>query len=228
MPKAQKSVTKSQRRSKSSLSPPRSALKPLKAPNAPAKARRVGRKPSQLELEALAVRYVTAMAPEVGVGPADLYDPSMWHFTACHKAILNPGNYWVGDLCYVFDPALYHGVLGYDYGSGRYADGWYKHKTRGYEFFVGPTGGDGTFRGSDGRSYTVDAGIIGICSPQLVTEIPDHDEAGAWHRFGSQVFVDFMMGHRMLADDYKLRIKTGLWADNGADDYEFEDSQDEW
>jgi hypothetical protein len=81
------------------------------------------------------------------------------HFTA------PPGKYYVGDLCYALYNDMYKSVFG---GQG-YSGGLYQ---KGPSFFLVAStyAGDGAYVDSNGREYLVDAGIIGICSWDLVDE----------------------------------------------------------
>ena len=77
---------------------------------------------------------------------------------------LPAGTYYIGDLCYALSDDVYHNIFG---GMG-YSDGIYQHKSTGHTFALAPTAwGDGAFKGSDGKVFGVDAGMIGICSVAL-------------------------------------------------------------
>jgi hypothetical protein len=77
---------------------------------------------------------------------------------------IEPGEYYIGDLCYVLDDSLYHSVFG---GYG-FQDGVYRKKDKPSVLFaMAGTGGDGCFKGSNGWTFDVDAGIIGIASKEL-------------------------------------------------------------
>ena len=79
------------------------------------------------------------------------------------------GRMYIGDLCYALSDEIYDGV----WGASDYKDGAYKTE-KGEFAMVGTAYGDGTYEGSDGFYYPVDAGIIGICDANLVEkEISD-------------------------------------------------------
>jgi len=79
---------------------------------------------------------------------------------------LKPGKYYIGDICYVLRDDIYDDVWGKKY---EYNDGVYK--VEGIEFAVAGTAyGDGTYEGSDGREYSVDAGVIGVVPEKLWKE----------------------------------------------------------
>lgn len=69
-------------------------------------------------------------------------------------AKFGPGRYFIGDICYALPDKIYDEIWGdkYQYENGSY-DGFAVH---------GTAYGDGTYCGTDGVSYGVDAGVIGI------------------------------------------------------------------
>jgi hypothetical protein len=71
----------------------------------------------------------------------------------------------VGDLCYALQDDVYENV----FGGENYSGGLYQ---KGSSFFLVDRtyAGDGEYVDSSGREYLVDAGIIGICSWDLVNE----------------------------------------------------------
>lgn len=86
-----------------------------------------------------------------------------WTFKPVTYFTAPPGKYYIGDLCYALTQEIYDGVFGgQDYECGLY--------TKGTSFFlVDHTAfGDGCYKDSYGRDYLVDAGIIGICSEDLI------------------------------------------------------------
>lgn len=86
------------------------------------------------------------------------YKKDLW-FTA------PAGTYYVGDLCYALEDNVYDNV----FGGEVYAGGLYQ---KGDSFFLvdNTSAGDGTYTDDTGRKYLVDAGIIGICSYDLIDE----------------------------------------------------------
>lgn len=74
--------------------------------------------------------------------------------------------FYVGDVCYVLGDALYHGVWGKQHG---YEDGSVQDPETNRVFAVAGTAhGDGQYAGSDGTSFSVDAGVIGLVPLELV------------------------------------------------------------
>ena len=84
------------------------------------------------------------------------------------KAVFGPGKYYLGDICYVMADEIYKGVWG---GDHNYEDGWFpiwKDTPGSQRFAVSRTAyGDGEYFDNLGRSYPVDAGVIGIV-PELL------------------------------------------------------------
>jgi hypothetical protein len=67
-----------------------------------------------------------------------------------------PGKYVIGDICYFLSDNVYDNFWGKEKG---YSEGFYPEQG----FAVAGTAyGDGTYTGTDGKEYGVDAGIIGI------------------------------------------------------------------
>ncbi len=97
--------------------------------------------------------------PKVKINPED------WSHKTARTYTVPPGEYYIGDLCYVLGDELYDGIFG---NVGDYSDGLYTKKDSTDFFFVGSTAyGDGAYAGSDGREFCVDAGIIGICPKSI-------------------------------------------------------------
>jgi hypothetical protein len=79
---------------------------------------------------------------------------------------LPPGKYYIGDPCYVFGGDWSPGICDVILDGGDIY--------RGLRFFAAPTAyGDGSYTGSNGFEYGVDAGLLGAIPLELVT-----DEAG--------------------------------------------------
>ena len=67
--------------------------------------------------------------------------------------------FYIGDLCYALNEKVYDEV----WGGNNYEEGQYTDPETKAEFaMVGTTYGDGEYESSDGVSFPVDAGIIGI------------------------------------------------------------------
>ena len=73
--------------------------------------------------------------------------------------------FYIGDICYVLNDKVYHGV----WGKAEYKDGIYKEPSTGFEFAVAGTAyGDGEYEDNEFRRYYVDAGCIGLVPLELV------------------------------------------------------------
>lgn len=71
-------------------------------------------------------------------------------------AKFGPGRYFIGDICYALPDEIYDNIWGNKY---EYEDAFYKDEG----FAVHRTAyGDGSYQGTDGTNYAVDAGNLGI------------------------------------------------------------------
>ena len=67
--------------------------------------------------------------------------------------------FYIGDLCYALNEKVYDEV----WGGNNYEEGQYTDPETKAEFaMVGTTYGDGEYESSDGITFPVDAGIIGV------------------------------------------------------------------
>ena len=67
--------------------------------------------------------------------------------------------FYIGDLCYALNKKIYDEV----WGGNNYEDGQYTDPETKAEFaMVGTAYGDGEYESSDGVTFPVDAGIIGV------------------------------------------------------------------
>lgn len=143
--------------------------------------------------------------------------------------ILPAGKYWIGDPCYPFP------------NDGPKSDEW-ERVLEATDFFERPhcdlgeiqvwagstTYGDGTYLGTDGNSYPVDAGMLGIM-PVSTVDYLGNDKAwlsqcGKFMEFPTPFRVEFNNGGFMFGS---LFIETGN-EDEDADDYDndFDDEED--
>lgn len=114
------------------------------------------------------------------------------------------GTYYIGDLCY----ALYENIYDNVYGGRGYESGFY---SKGPSFFMvdGTAYGDGDYEGSDGYHYMVDAGIIGICSADLIDPNNRPVSGGKIHTFTEPVTIRFKGGMFYFTSGYThLEINT--------------------
>lgn len=119
------------------------------------------------------------------VRPKPSLDPKDWVHSKLHKATLPAGKYYIGDLCYALHDTLYDKVFG-----PRYRDGLYTSLANPNDvFMVGNTGGDDLYKGTDGKGYPVDSGIIGIASIDTVDSKKFPYHGGSLYTFTSPVTV---------------------------------------
>jgi hypothetical protein len=141
---------------------------------------------------------------------------SDWNFTQKDKIVksLPPGEYYIGDLCYVLGDNIYDNIFG---GTG-YESGIYEEKGTGRVFLVNSTAyGDGLYVGSDGKEFAVDAGIIGICSKSLMAK---DDGGGHVYTFRHPVGCRLHGGKFTFTDgSFYIDINTDGWDENDEDNY---------
>jgi len=81
------------------------------------------------------------------------------------------GKYYIGDLCYVLDDEIYDAVV-CNGGDGFFNNG--KHTAGHFSTAIG----DGSYEGTNGKTYNVDAGIIGIVPAELMKDAMDKEAWG--------------------------------------------------
>jgi len=137
-----------------------------------------------------------------------------WNFkkiNAKKTYVLPAGTYYIGDICYVLADELYENVFG---GTG-YECGHYT-SDQGQFLVDGTYAGDGSYRGSDGFEYAVDAGIIGIVSQTLLSKETD---GGKIYEFATDVRVSMQNGIFIFeSDEVSLEINTKDYAEDEDDE----------
>lgn len=127
-----------------------------------------------------------------------------WTYRNEVTCVAPAGTYYIGDLCYALSDKIYDNV----FGSRGYEQGYYSNGT---SFFMvaGTAYGDGLYRGSDGYGYAVDAGIIGICSEDLIDTDSKSIGGGKIHTFTEPVRCYFTGGvFRFTSGWNQLTIDT--------------------
>ena len=122
--------------------------------------------------------------------------------------------FYVGDICYALCDSIYHGV----WGGVDYSDGIYEDPETGLSFAVASTAyGDGTYEDDYGRTYGVDAGVIGLVPGELAEKGTDggHYFPGA----GEATFT-------ACGGVFDITLPSGETIHINTDDYEDED--EEW
>lgn len=144
----------------------------------------------------LTIKAAEPAKPAKKVKPAKLSDWDVIQRNS-FKTTLPAGDYYIGDLCYVLGTDVYHNIFG---GSG-YSSGIYKEKNTNRIFAVASTAyGDGEYKGSDGNKFAVDAGIIGICSKDLMAK---DDGGGHMYSFNYPVEIRFSGGRFSFESRHK-------------------------
>ena len=154
--------------------------------------------------------------PKATNSPLSL-EPKDWVRQGKSKATLPAGRYYIGDLCYALHDTLYDKVFGPCYDEGLFQS----TKNPAHVFMMGGTGGDGTFSGSDGKEYSVDAGILGIAAEATLDPTKAPYEGGSLYTFTSPVNVA-LKGERFTFYGEKYtdpRISISLYEDE-EDTYE--------
>lgn len=111
-------------------------------------------------------------------------NPKDWSHSRISKFTLPAGKYYIGDLCYALSDTLYDTVFGPRYESGMYTS----LTNPSHVFMMGNTD-DGLYRGTDGKEYPVDAGIIGIASEATLDPKKAPYSGGSLYTFTSPVSV---------------------------------------
>jgi hypothetical protein len=118
---------------------------------------------------------------------------------------LPAGRYYIGDICYAMKESVYNEV----FGDKLYANGHYT--TEDGVFVVSGTAyGDGSYKGTNGFEYGVDAGIIGIAS-MGVCNAEAELYGGTLHTFTEPVKCNFKYGiFNFTSGDWNLEIDTAF------------------
>ena len=135
----------------------------------------------------------------------------MWNYNNTYEFVVPKGTYYVGDLCYALDEDLYRGV----FGKKGYASGLYQNEE---DFFLvsGTAFGDGEYVDTLGRTYAVDAGIIGICPIALAKKGTDGGQVIEFDKPTECYFRAGIFSFTPIGDDLALFI-----IDTYGDDSEF-------
>jgi hypothetical protein len=126
---------------------------------------------------------------------------------------LPAGRYYIGDVCYALKDILYDTVFGSNgYANGHYAlnDGVFVVNSTAY--------GDGSYEGTNGYEYGVDAGIIGIASMGVC--VPENKVyGGTLHTFTEPVKCSFKNGmFEFSSGNWHLEIDTAHEGDDDRSD----------
>jgi hypothetical protein len=90
------------------------------------------------------------------------------------EVVVPEGSYVIGDPCYAVPDKDWDGLLQscnyFESPIGYVKDGVQKFPVLAF----GTKWGDGSYRGTDGRVYDVDAGLIGLVPVELVKNLAEH------------------------------------------------------
>jgi hypothetical protein len=137
---------------------------------------------------------------------------------------MKAGNYWVGDLCYVFDDKEWKEVCKLIIDGNSCLEGEF-NLPDGRRFAIFNTAyGDGEYYDQDKHSYSVDAGSIGCVRVEDITanKYPDLSELGRIVTFDEDFKVSEDHG---LIEIGHLLIETN---ENSWDDREDSEVFDDW
>jgi hypothetical protein len=120
------------------------------------------------------------------------------------------GKIFVGDVYFALDPRVYDGVWGDLYG---YKDGEWKDPDSGFLFAMKSTvEGDGIFLDSNGKSYEVESGTLGVVPVELWKGEVDEeylDQVGMVVHAGEiEMVVDLNGTFAFLFNNCSMLVKT--------------------
>lgn len=148
-----------------------------------------------------------------------------WAKMSHRNVILPPGEYYIGDICYVMNDDTYHNVWGSMFG---HVDGYYTNGTKSF-VVAGTSYGDGEYKGTNGFNYSVDSGTIGIVSANLFDNEKDYGGLGTIHTFTKPVEVNMSIRGVFIFDTeaFHLRINTDGEDEEGEEEDGEEEEEDE-
>nr|DAL09603.1 MAG TPA_asm: hypothetical protein [Caudoviricetes sp.] len=135
--------------------------------------------------------------------------------------------FYIGDICYAMKDELYHGVWGDRFGFNDGCHEIAEHKLR---FAVAGTAyGDGTYGGTNGFRFPVDAGNIGVVPLEMCSgrKLEGYGNCGmvvdqpGTVRYSAEDGVFFIV----LPDGSNFSIDTHYDADEDSEDYEDDDDE---
>lgn len=173
--------------------------------------------PASEAIFTILAREAAAAPPPPPPSPPPTTTPSAkgWAYRKELTFTAPAGTYYIGDLCYALYDTIYDNIFGgCDYRSGFYS--------KGSSFFMvdNTAYGDGDYKGSDDYHYLVDAGIIGICSADLIDPENPSVRGGKIHTFAEPVEVRFKGGVFYFTSGYThLTIDTAGYEEEEENDY---------
>lgn len=138
------------------------------------------------------------------------------------SVIVKPGKYFLADPCYGVPNDLWSTLLDscefFTEPVGKVTRDGVEYEVLGFSTAYG----DGCYRGSDGFSYGVDAGLIGLVPEALCTDSDFTDSLGTWVTFTEPTECTNSGGNMTFGD---ITINTDDTDEDGYDDF-FEVDED--
>lgn len=146
-----------------------------------------------------------------------------------YAEIKSEKGFYIGDICYVLGDRLYRGVWGEKHG---YKEGTFMDPETGLHVAVARTAyGDGTYAGSDGTEFPVDAGVIGIVPLELVKKRDGLEDGKVVEVPGTAIFSSADGKFEITTPDGNVLTIDTTWEpgyDDEDDEDFYEDDDDAW
>ena len=154
---------------------------------------------------------VEKIIEKVATKPVEKVDDKLYEYSKSTTQTLPAGKYYIGDLCYAMKDEINDGI----FGDNGYAYGYYRLKNG--CFLVDATAyGDGSYQGTNGFDYGVDAGIIGIASLS-VCNAEEKIYGGTVHTLSEPALCTFKDGiFEFSSGSWYLKIDTTAEFDDDA------------
>lgn len=108
------------------------------------------------------------------------------------------GEYYIGDPCYVFSEADWDTICRQDSKN--------VHEIHGKKFADASTGGDGSFLDTNGNSYSVDSGSLGVVPIDLVFNQEDALRQGRIVVFETPVLFKYIEDELLVIGDIVFNL----------------------
>lgn len=146
-----------------------------------------------------------------------------------YAEIKSEKGFYIGDICYVLLDRLYHDVWGekHGYEAGTFMD----PETGRHVAVAGTAYGDGTYAGSDGTEFPVDAGVIGLVPLELVKNSYGQEDGKVVEVPGTAIFSASDGKFEITTPDGNVLTIDTTWEpgyyDEDDEDF-YEDDDDDW
>lgn len=125
------------------------------------------------------------------------------------EVLVQPGTYYLGDPCYTVPDELWHALLKdanffeYRVESPRES---FQGTVQGHTVYAfGTAYGDGGYRGTDGFTYSVDAGLVGLVPVELADSVPHQ-----YPDFSQGIATKIVLEHPTMCCYNNGKISLGL------------------